>query len=184
MAALRQHGCVAMADGEFDLYFGAGHERFDDLDGAQWHEVTGGGLPHAVLVRLRETDDGRLACTGIMLGVDGDAEVTAADLRLPLGKILTEIRSTIVESQEDFGNLFRLSALGGNTDPIPTPPRRVPGGKGPSDSDLAAFAQAYSRALATEPNKAVKRAAEAVNISVPTAHRWKAKLAQRPDLSG
>lgn len=163
----------------YDIAYAAGREHFRDLDGGEWHEVSGGGLPHPVLIRVRETDSGALVCTGLAIGATGaidGQEVTAADLRLPLRKILDEVAAWMIASQEDFGDLFRFVTLG-NTKRVRKPPPRRPGNRPPDDATLTKFRDAYLRALSTDRRRAMKRAAEAMNISVPTGHRWRA-LAQ------
>jgi hypothetical protein len=156
----------------YDFTYAAGRERFPELDGGEWHEVTGGELPHPVLIRIRETDSGELICTGLAIGATGDREVTAADLRLPVRKIVDEMAAWMLESKEDFGNLFAFVTLG-NTRRVRKPPPRKPGNQPPNDATLVKFRNAYQLAFATDRRRAMKRATEAMNISVATGHRWR-----------
>lgn len=165
-------GSIRAMATDYVLHFGAGLERFAGVEGGEWHEVTGGDLAHPVLIRVRETDEGRLACTGLMIGASEAEEVTATSARVPLGAILESIGTTIVDSHEDFGDLFRRAARL-DTAPLPRPVRRTPGSHGPTDDELRSFRAAHDRALITNPRQAVKQAADAMSISVSTAHRWK-----------
>lgn len=154
--------------------------RLDDalerLKGDQWDVIDGGELPMPVALRVgRRRDDGRLVCTGLILGTyvtddDGELmpaegknvqEITARDLRsIPLGEILT-------------GRLASLLRLGFPADSGSYEGPRARGGpKGYPREHFEGVAAAYRRALHEAPRAPIKTLAAQLHTSEATARRW------------
>lgn len=159
----------------------------DLLIGHKWHRVTGGGLALPVLVRIGKTADGRPVVSGLIVGEAGPVEVTPDALRsIRIGAILAQLFEDFDPDgppgwEADLGDQV---AWGLMHQDVWQPAQPVSDGsdstgRGPSDADLRRFAQAYQRELVRQPRRAMAAAAEALNISVATAHRWAAQCRKR-----
>lgn len=146
-----------------------------------WHSVEGqDDLPAGGLcVRLDRSEDGRLVCTGVMIGalIDG-VEVTSRDLRgVRLGEVLAAVADFLTGSRansnleraimKDYAKRLWVDLAGD----FAGPPRR-PGPKGWPDEHYERVAQTYREGLTLAPRSPVKYLTEQMHTSEATARRW------------
>ena len=123
------------------------------------------------LVRVEVTDEGRLICTGLILGGRGRTEVTARGLRrIRLNELLTDWR------EPSFGFLldaWRKAGAIGSGMPIVRP-----GPKGHPLDHYRRVADSYRQAIREAPQAPVKRLSEILQTPTgkptpePTIRRW------------
>lgn len=143
-------------------YMGTAAPRLRRLADRQddWYEVTGGGLTAPVMLRLGRAADGRLVCTGLVLGhdvpVDGPPpEITTRSLRISLASIV----QTIARRAENRASTNPMDKLGrfviDRTKPA-GPPRVRPGRQGHGAEFYEEVTAAYRRALRQHPEAPTK----------------------------
>lgn len=168
---------VTMSD-DYAVHIGAGLP--DTGDDRRWHEVSGGGLPWPVRLRLDTDTDGRLVCTGLIVVAD---EVTSSALRtVRLSAIVEGVFQGILESDDDLERGLVGEALLAPAEQQ-SRPRTRPGPAGHPDAVYEDFARLYRRALAETPRRPIQTVAKQLNISPATAHRWKATAEAKGILS-
>lgn len=131
-----------------------------------WVAVEGVGVPFPIVLRLGKGPDGRLACTGMVIGPDLELgqEITGRSLRdIPLGEILSMIGGHDFPGAEELG--------GAVTHPWRRPAAR-PGPVGLSREDLQQVADDYRAALLQAPRRPIKLLAEELHASEATIRRW------------
>jgi len=138
-----------------------------------WHGVAGGSpeLPGEVLIRLGTTEDGRLVCTGLLVGGWEKAEVSSTALRhIPIAALVTWVKSA---SQSDdplmagiFGSAVELAHTGAQR------PRVRPGPRGHPRSHFEEVAAAYRAAIGRGVRSPVAALKRELNASEPTVRRW------------
>jgi len=148
--------------------------RMADRDDT-WYEVTGGGLTAPVMLRLGQAADGRLVCTGLVVGheppADGEpSEITTRSLRIPLASIV----QTIARRMEDpDGDLAKLRRFVLDQTPAAGGPRVRPGRHGHPAEHYREVAAAYREALRQHPDAPTKAlAAMYPNWSEATVRYW------------
>lgn len=166
-----------------------------------WHSATGGGLPGRVWFRLGVDHIGRYVCTDVH--VEGDDLTTSAMRSIPLSRIIEQLLKKPITSEERGGGLDEATGLrlfyspehehladdqarriylnNARKRPVKARPKNRRGKAGPSDDELARFASAHLWALQKEPRRHVAAAAERMNISPATAHRWLKLIATAKD---
>lgn len=153
-------------------------EIFEGLSRSHWWEAQLEGMPHPVLVRLAKGEDGRLVCTGLILGAQtnvwprpdlGDEhltperEVTARSLRaVPLGAIVSRLTATSHLPGDNLANTLPPD--------LPLPKLR-PGPKGHPRQHFEDMAARYRRALVTNPRRPVKAVSEETGYPEATVRR-------------
>jgi hypothetical protein len=143
-----------------------------------WHGMPGVVLVHKVRVLLAKGPDGRLVCTGLIVGAlrspDPTFEIQARTLReIPLTKIL---RRVAVEMAKDpkAAEFFDVGL-----EPFDQP-RLRPGRKGHSSDFYSEVARLYHAARQREPRRYVVAVRETLNSTRPkndqasdrTVRRW------------
>jgi hypothetical protein len=135
----------------------------------------GPDYPFSVSVRVGSLPNGRLGCTGLILG-DGTTEITSHGLREVK---VPEIVSAAAKAYELHGGHadpgFAHFLLGYDIgDGIRRKPRVRPGRKGYGREHFEgqALPQLYARALETDPSRPARFVADRLEISEPTARRW------------
>lgn len=84
-----------------------------EIDGAGWHWVHWPAVPFPVLMQLGRAADGRMVCTGLVLGGTATNEVTATGLRaLPLGLLLDEFGRFVPGVRDSATTFQRPTRLG------------------------------------------------------------------------
>lgn len=131
---------------------------FDRLAKSDWWEVQLDGMPAPALVRLGRAADGRLVCTGVVLGAGApEQEVPARSLRqVQLGAIVSRFhdmtrRTGPVSVSPAVAKLIADSA----SIPVAVPKLR-PGPKGHPRAHFENMAERYRSALVTNPRSPVK----------------------------
>lgn len=168
------------------------------LDGEDWIEARAGGLEAPILARVGRSRDGRPIITGLMIGEFDDGEITADTLRA------IRPRALLAQLFEDFdpgepptlpsaaeGELPDMLdddqlAWGLMHEHVSSPAREqapeqeaVTPARGPSLDQLNQFVEVYQREWKRLPNRAMTSTAEAMSISLPTAHRWAKRCRDR-----
>jgi hypothetical protein len=153
-----------------------------------WTKVTGGGLDMPLYVRLGHID-GRLACTGLVIG-DTDPrhpprEVTTRSLRVPLAAIVAEIARFRDHDNDDeiTHELTRgvREFIRSELHDTPTGrPRARPGAQGHPDEFYEEVASRYREAVKHHPRSPTKAlAAEYPNYEASTVRYWLRVCRQR-----
>jgi hypothetical protein len=146
-----------------------------------WHRVHADKLALDVVVRLGVGEEGRLGCTGVMLGITDDREVTARALRtVPLGEIMTAVAAFVSGVGAGDDPLSRAvmkhygqELLAGTAGGLETQRRpQRPGPSGWTDEHYAHVAKTYREALRSAPRGPVKSSARTLNASESTVRRW------------
>ncbi|GAA4682233.1 hypothetical protein Prum_053520 [Phytohabitans rumicis] len=142
----------------------------------KWHRVTGGGLPFPVLIRIGKARDERPFVSGLIVGDGEPVEVTPDTLRtIRIGAILAQLFEGFDPTRPPRweADLADQVAWGLMYEQVwrPAPVVDAGAGRGPTDGDLQRFAQVYQRERVRNPRRAMAATAEALNISVATAHR-------------
>lgn len=136
-----------------------------------WFAFRGNGLPFPVMMSMGKAADGRLTCTGLVLGALAaeQVEVTARSLReLPLAELLGAV--VALKDDSDFGGIYR--AMLDLADDLDELPRRRPGPKGYDRSHFERVAAIYRQALKTSPHAPMKETSRVLHTSEATARRW------------
>jgi hypothetical protein len=153
----------------------------------QWVVLEGGSLPYPVTLSVGVGDDGRLRCTGVILGAftAEPAEITSASLReVRISELLQEIARTgdLLESLIEYtgpraGRPFLDRLSPGLIPDLPPRPPRVRGAL--PRSHFETVAAEYRRALVKNeraPMAEVRRCLanwlEREEIPEPTVRRW------------
>jgi hypothetical protein len=130
-----------------------------------WVAVENVGVPFPIVVRLGKSPDGRLACTGMVIGPDAELgqEITARSLRqIPLGQILSTVAGLDFPGAEE---------LGGEVTHLWRQPPARPGPTALSREDLQRVAEDYRAALLQAPRSPIKLMAQKVHASEATIRR-------------
>lgn len=160
-----------------------------DVIASKWQGFEGGGLPHPVLLRLEKSPEGRLICTGVIIGAGkprrGSREVTARELRrIPLGEIVSicgeYVRATPKPTRlstgawmfegtfmEELAGIFLTGDLKAYTGPVARP-----GPKGYPREHFEGVASAYRDALLTAPSRPIAALQGQMSASEATIRRW------------
>lgn len=152
----------------------------------QWVVLEGGSLPYPVTLSAGIGDDGRLRCTGVILGAftAEPAEITSASLRdVRISELLQEVSRTgdLLESLIEFtgpgeGRSFLDRLSPGLISDLPPRPPQVRGAL--PRSHFEAVAKEYRRALVKNERAPMAemrgRLSEWLERDVPepTARRW------------
>ena len=123
-------------------------ELFAELAEGRWLRVEAQGPRPVVLMRFGRVD-GRLVCTGLLLGAEAEAEISARTLRdVPLGQLTSQARLNVgVEWWLEHGLMA----------PVPAPIFvSRPGPKGHPREHFAQVAAAYRQALHEAPDAPVQ----------------------------
>ena len=165
---------------------GGREEVVEFANSRQWVVLEGGSLPYPVTLSTGIGDDGRLRCTGVILGAftAEPAEITSASLRdVRISELLQEVAKTgkLFESLIEYSGpndgrpfLDRLSP--GLIPDLPPRPPQVRGAL--PRSHFEAVATEYRRALVKNERAPMtelrRRLAEWLDreIPEPTARRW------------
>ncbi|MEV6817917.1 hypothetical protein AB0M72_04090 [Nocardiopsis dassonvillei] len=142
-----------------------------------WVRVTGGGLDTPVLVRVAYGRDGRPIMTGLIIGDDGPAEITADTLRrIRIGALLEQLTTGFdpsepppwddLRAQTEWGLMHEFTRR--SPPPMPQQSRT----RGPSDDELRHFAEVYRTEVRRNRRRAMTATAESVGVSRATANRW------------
>jgi hypothetical protein len=145
-----------------------------------WVRVTGGGLDIPVLVRVAYGRDGRPMMTGLIIGNDGPAEITADTLRhIRIGALLEQLTAGFsphdpplvddLRAQTEWGLMHEFT----RRSPPPAPEQTR--SRGPSDAELRHFAEVYRTEVRRNRRRAMSATAEEVGVSRATANRWAAQ---------
>lgn len=154
-----------------------------------WFRVSGPYLAGSVYVRLGRTSNKQYVCTGLILDND-EGKVTTSSLRdIPITQIVNELVQEYAEyahidvvlgamikrvgEAEDRGEHVETMSIPGTPTTQTERPKR--GGTGPGKTGLDEFAIAYRQALNTDSQRPMAATAEMLDISVATAHRWRAR---------
>ncbi|WP_344163804.1 hypothetical protein [Nocardiopsis rhodophaea] len=164
----------------FEMEYAPGEELVESYD---WVRVSGGGLAVPILVRVAYGRDGRPIMTGLIIGDDGPAEITADTLRsIRVGALMEQLFEGFDPGgrppADDFDAEVTWALMYDFTHrtPAPPPPERRQGrSRGPTDEELQHFAEVYRREIRRSPRRAMTATAESVGVSRATANRW-AKL--------
>jgi hypothetical protein len=137
---------------------------------SRWIGVRDDTLPAPLLVRLGTSREGRLVCTGLILGDAEPKELTARGLRsIPLAQIVAML------AQEAGDEGFWAGALAGmirrRAEPYQGPQTR-PGPKGHPADHYEQVAAAYRQALVDHPRAPMKALAAQLHVSDATVRRW------------
>jgi hypothetical protein len=131
-------------------------------------------LPRRVLMRIAKAPDGRLICTGLVLGAFDDDEITARTYRrLPLIEFLTEA-ARWSERQPDLAR----QVFGGEL-PRRGGARVRPGPKGHDDKHFKLVAGLYRRALLSRPRAPVQMLLELINEGREPGGEWSEATVRR-----
>jgi len=148
-----------------------------DAAGAAWYSVIGSGLPGFVVeIRVGNSPDGRLICTGLRVGGPPDThEITARGLRqIPLSRILAalgaELRSIDPQSREYLAATLGLELAGDAAREFTRPP--LPRGTRLPRSWYEKVAEVYREGLRVNPRNPYKHIMATIHTSEPTARRW------------
>lgn len=174
------------------LYDFVWHGPESEQDNGAWVEVSGGGLPSPIRLRIGKSPGGETLVPTAVVIDHGDQEVTSETLRaIRLREILRSFwdavnvpddgprwrRATptsepeLVEDDQEFSRwLIRYFIQ--NAPELDSQP-------GDLAADQRRFAQAYRRELVRNPRRAMTAAAEELGISRATAHRWATKLREQ-----
>jgi hypothetical protein len=147
--------------------------------GQQWVRVEGPGLPDVeVRVRVGLSDDGRLACTGLLIGGNRPSlEIGAAQLRhIPLGAIVASAADfwNGSELQDPLGSaiLRHMARKTLGVEPFVAGVRTRPGRAGLPAEHWEKVAMDYQAALAAAPDRPILHLVEATGTPEPTWRRW------------
>ena len=158
-----------------------------------WFRVSGAYLPGTVYVRLGLGANSKYVCTGLLVD-SPEGDISTTSLRgIPIHSVLTDL---IAKYGTDGDPVWKAmeetelpppgpSGFGRAVFFSPTPkvsadrPKR--GGRGPDKDELQEFATAYKRALNSPlyRSRPMAATAEAIGISVGSAHRWRALCEQK-----
>jgi hypothetical protein len=157
------------------------------VNASEWVGVDTGGPAGRVLLRLGLSRQGRLVCTGLIVGTAeplwGDppeiGEVTARQLRaIPLGEMIASLAlsAAIGSKRPDDPIQAYLARVRGRplrerVTPYPGPQAR-PGPKGHPSEHYERVAVAYREALVAHPRAPMKALAEQLHYSDATVRRW------------
>jgi hypothetical protein len=135
-----------------------------------WLAIKEGGLPFPVQLSLGRSSDGRLVCTGLVIGaMDEPREITSRSLReLPLGDLLGSIAR--LRDDPDVGSFLRATFE--LADDIGETPRHRPGPRGYDREHFEHVAVVYREALAVAPRAPMQEVARRLSTSEATARRW------------
>jgi hypothetical protein len=143
-----------------------------------WVQVSGGGLPVPVQVRIHRHADGRYVITGLIVGdATTPKEIASRTLRrISLIKIVADLFKDFDPAQPSafpFPEFPEAVCVAADID-ASAHGRRGSAGRerGPDSEKLQAFAATYRTELARQPHRAMTAAAAAHHISRATAHRW------------
>lgn len=162
--------------------------------GGEWHELHVEGLSAPVYLQFGLSEDGRLACTGILMGPrlrpgvaevrgmpalligeSGDTEITARDIRrIPLGAVLASVGDQARNPSSPFYGLLPL--LPQWAAPLTDIKERLvklrPGPTGHSEEHFRDVANRYRAALRHSPRRPVRALSEELHASEATIRRW------------
>lgn len=153
-----------------------------------WHELSGGGLPCPVRIRIDLDEAGRPICTGLLLE-DSGREISSATLRgVPLRRLTTYLDAQLRASGDLAGIVRELLAAEAVTAPPAQAQRTKPGPRGPARDELVAFMRRYQRAAEEHPDRPIAAVAEDEperrhRMSRATAHRW-LRMAREQGITG
>ncbi|MDN5917094.1 MAG: hypothetical protein L0I76_18660 [Pseudonocardia sp.] len=158
-------------------------ELFRELEeGRHWVAFRGDELPLPVMLSLGRADDGRLICTGLVLGAPTDElrEVTSRSLRgVPISELIGAV--TALRDDPGFAAFYRVAL--GLADDAAELPRSRPGARGYDREHFEMVAATYRAALGTAPNAPTRETAGRLHVSEATARRW-VQRARDMDLLG
>lgn len=160
-------------------HYGRGADVLPALaaEGDTWHEVSGGTLPYPLLVRFGRDEQDRLIVTGLLIAPDSGEVSTTSLRRLPLGQVVAQLGQRLHRKPRDeFDAAIQDAVRLVTAEKAPQVQRRPREGR---EGDLRRFAAAYRRALDEHPRRPVQAAADRLNISRATAHRWLALARER-----
>lgn len=131
--------------------------------------------PHPVFLRLGRSPEGRLVCTGLIVGNlarfhGSPVEITARSLRsIPLAELIGTAVST-GRLPDDFGAEIRK--LLHDAPGLPARLKVRPGPKGHSAEHFAHVADMYRLALDKAPGAPMRWLRKELHVSEATARRW------------
>jgi len=165
---------------KYDTNFDLDDDREQLLSGVRarrWLRLSGGDLPYPVSISIGVGVDGRLACTGLIVGAaEGDSvEITSTSLRsVKIADLLQDVSA--LTDDEDFGDLMH-HVIQSVADDLPGP-RTRPGARGLPHEHFETVAREYRRALRVAQRAPVQElrrrmgAASGHDVPEPTARRW------------
>lgn len=141
-----------------------------ELEG-KWVAVDVSYIGRTVLVRLGVAEDGRLVCTGVVVGADDESrEVTSRELHgLRLGHLVTQL----AEGHENpFIRDLYAQTVEGTAGKVARPKLRS-GPKGHDRTHFETVARVYQQALLRSPRSPMKATREQLGYgSVAQVRRW------------
>ncbi len=150
-------------------------EAVQALAADDWNPFADGDLPQPVLIRLRQAPDGRLVCTGLIIGAYADKEISGRELRrisLPdLLELVDAETAARTKSQGWKAYIDRPRAAPMSLDTSYRPPSKRPAA-GWQREHFEQVAQAYRANLVMHPFAPLKALARQLGTTEPTARRW------------
>lgn len=151
-------------------------EGIKRLAGDPWNRFEGSDLPQPVSIRLRVMPDGRLVCTGLIIGEvdDKEQELSGRDLRrVSLPDLLKLVDEELAERTREQGwakyvNRPQAAPLSAGTS---YRPGERPAGGWPREH-FVQVAQAYRANLTRHSYAPLQALARQLGTTEPTARRW------------
>jgi hypothetical protein len=150
-------------------------EAVQALAADEWNKFADGDLPQPVLIRLRQAPDGRLVCTGLIIGAVEEKEISGRDLRrISLPDVLELVDAETAARTKSQGwkaYIDRPRAAPISTDTSYSPPTLRPAAGWPREH-FEQVARAYRANLVMHPFAPLKALARQLGTTEPTARRW------------
>lgn len=171
-----------LVDRENDLRREAGDPEMDPwaaMSEQRWLHVHDPELPVSTWFRMGVSEDGRLVCTGLLLGGDvPDEEVTTSTLRgIPVAQLLAEVERMAKGEHGALAEAWAREVGIGRADRFERPKVR-PGRRGHPREHYEEVARRYLEALRTHPHKPTAHLAQTITdpdghpVAPSTVRRW------------
>lgn len=157
-------------------------EVFGDLaQSGNWVGFEGGELEQPVLIRLDRADDGRLICTGLVIGAHWgssrrsrtNVELTSRSLRgVRVAELVSQVQAGLKRGEWDAIARMIYGTIGDLAEPVKGLRRTRPGPQGHPRTHFQAVAATYRQVIAEGHRAPFRELTARLHVSEATARRW------------